>query len=318
MPTIQNLIDFVKEDQISILVGSNLSTDINGANNVFDASESEITFISTKYQDNWREIVSKCNAGVIFVDHKLIENDEEIVSDSTICISKDPKASLLYFAKAFLLEKKEHTISEKADIHPSVKIGKNVRIDAFCQIEKGVSIGDGTIIESNVKIGENSQIGKNVIIKSSSVIGGSGFGYVKNSDNTYEHLPHFGKVIIEDDVHIGSNTSIDRGSLSNTIIRKGVKIDNLVHIAHNVDIGENSLVIACSMIAGSVVIGKNVWIAPAATLRNAIQIGEESTIGLGAVVTKSVQDATTVLGNPATTLDEYKQFRAAQKRMLDN
>jgi UDP-3-O-[3-hydroxymyristoyl] glucosamine N-acyltransferase len=109
-------------------------------------------------------------------------------------------------------------------------------------------------------------------------------------------------VIIEDCVDIGANTCIDRGTLGNTVIRRGAKIDNLVHIAHNVVVGENTMVIANAMIGGSTEIGADSWVAPSATLRDAIQIGAASTVGLGAVVTKSVPDGEVWAGNPAKFL----------------
>src|SRR5690606_24694729 len=122
--------------------------------------------------------------------------------------------------------------------------------------------------------------------------------------------------IIGNDVHIGHNTCIDRGSLSDTIIKGGVKIDNLVHIAHNVEIGENSLIIACSMIAGSVVIGANCWVAPSSAIRNAITIGKNTTIGIGSTVNKSIGENETVLGNPAIPLDDFVKLRKEEKERL--
>ena len=142
------------------------------------------------------------------------------------------------------------------------------------------------------------------------MLGGDGFGYVKNeATQEYELFPHLGGVVIEDHVHIGNNTCIDRGSLKDTIIHQGVKIDNLVHIAHNVTVGKNSLIIACSMIAGSVVIGENCWVAPSSSVRNGIYIGDNTTIGLGSVVTKSVGADETIAGNPAVPLAELIKLR---------
>jgi len=114
-----------------------------------------------------------------------------------------------------------------------------------------------------------------------------------------ERFPHIGGVQIEDDVEIGANTCIDRGTLGNTRIRKGAKIDNLVHIAHNVDVGENTAIIANAMIAGSTKIGANTWIAPSACLRDAINIGKDATVGLAALVTKDIPDGELWAGFPA-------------------
>lgn len=152
MVTIQTLVDFIKDSQISVSLGKNLSTIANGANNIFEATESEITFISVKYKENWQEIVKSSNAGLIFVDERLLQDGEEVVSHSTVCISKDAKASLLLCAREFFIERKEHAISANSDIHPSVKIGKNVRIESFCQIEKGVTIGDERSLSPTSKL----------------------------------------------------------------------------------------------------------------------------------------------------------------------
>ena len=140
--------------------------------------------------------------------------------------------------------------------------------------------------------------GENVIIGASTIIGGEGFGYAKDGDK-WLRLPHIKKVIIGDDVEIGSNCCIDRGCLTDTIIGNGVKIDNLCHIAHGVKIGDNTIITAGTIIAGSVTIGKNVWIAPNSTIKNGITIGDNAFIGIGSNVIRDVQEGTTVYGNPA-------------------
>ncbi len=138
------------------------------------------------------------------------------------------------------------------------------------------------------------------------------------TNGTMTKFIHLGGVLIQDNVEIGSNTSIDRGTLGNTIIRKGVKIDNQVHIAHNCDIGEDVVVIAQSMVGGSVKIGNRSWIAPSVVIMNGITIGSDATCGLGAVITKSVKDGDTVMGNPARPFDEAKLLLAAQKKLIAN
>jgi UDP-3-O-[3-hydroxymyristoyl] glucosamine N-acyltransferase len=127
-------------------------------------------------------------------------------------------------------------------------------------------------------------------------------------------FPHVGGVEIEDDVEIGANTCIDRGSLGNTIVRRGAKIDNLVHIAHNVVVGRNAFVIANAMIGGSTILGDGSWTSPSATLRDGIRIGDGATVGLGAVVTKSIPDGAVWMGTPARPISE---FVAMQKKLKD-
>jgi len=144
--------------------------------------------------------------------------------------------------------------------------------------------------------------GKNVQVGQNCSIGNDGFQYIKGPEGDIVKFPHFGNVVIEDDVEIANNVCIDRGALSNTIIRKGVKIDNLVHIAHNVEVGENTMIIALAMVAGSVKIGKNCWISPSSSIREQLTIGDNVLIGLGAVVIKDVESNSVMVGNPAKLL----------------
>jgi len=130
----------------------------------------------------------------------------------------------------------------------------------------------------------------------------SGFGYERDSGGRYWRFPHVGKVVIEADVEIGSNTCIDRGAIGETRIGRASKIDNLVHIAHNVTLAPNSIVIANAMLGGSVHVGEGAWIAPSASIMNQAHIGARAIVGLGAVVLKSVDADTTVVGNPAKPL----------------
>jgi len=145
--------------------------------------------------------------------------------------------------------------------------------------------------------------GDNVIIGEYCSIGRDGYQYILDDiTGKLIKFPHYGNVILEDDVEIGNNVCIARGALSNTILRKGVKVDNLVHIAHNVDVGENTQIIAQSIIAGSVKIGKNCWISPASSIKNQVTIGDNVLIGMGAVVLKNVESNSVMVGNPAKLL----------------
>ena len=147
----------------------------------------------------------------------------------------------------------------------------------------------------------NTEMEKNIVVQPNAVIGGKGFGYVWDKDH-WLRFPHIGSVVLEENVEIGSNTCIDRGSIGNTIIRKGVKIDNLVHIAHNADIGEHSLIVAGAVIGGSVKIGKNCFIGMNASIKNGVVIGDNVTVGAGAVVLKDIPSGETWAGVPAKKL----------------
>ena len=141
--------------------------------------------------------------------------------------------------------------------------------------------------------------GKNIFIGENCSIGNDGFGVEKDDDGSWVKFPHYGNVILEDNVEISNNVCIDRGVLGDTIIRKGVKIDNLVHIAHNVIIDEHSCIVANAMIAGSVKIGKNCWIGPSSSIRNGVTVGNNVLVGIGSNVVKDIPDNVIVAGNPA-------------------
>jgi UDP-3-O-[3-hydroxymyristoyl] glucosamine N-acyltransferase len=195
-----------------------------------------------------------------------------------------------------------------AKIEPTVKIGRNsiigqdVYIGHYTVIGDNAVIGDDTVIHGGVHIYHDVKIGRRCTINSGTVIGTDGFGYEKEPDGTYFKFPHIGGVVLEDDVEIGANTCIDRGVLADTIIHDNVKIDNLCHIAHNVEIGKNSLVIAHAQLAGSVKVGRNSWIAPGVMVKNGLEIGENAMVGIGAVVVKDVPADDVVAARPAMSI----------------
>lgn len=154
-------------------------------------------------------------------------------------------------------------------------------------------IHPSSIINDCVEIGKNVRIGPNC------TIGFEGFGFEPDKEGIYHRFPHVGKVILGDNVEIGANTCIDRGALEDTIIGEGTKIDNLVHVAHNVRIGKNCMIIALTCLGGGVVIGDGAYVGIGSSVRNQITIGEKAFIGMGAVVVKDVDPGITVIGNPA-------------------
>lgn len=205
-----------------------------------------------------------------------------------------------YFSKKVVFG----SISNSAYISSSAILDKQkIILGHNVVIEENVQIGDNVIIDSNSVIKANTIIGSNVKIGSNCTVGGMGFGYEKDENGNYVSIPHIGNVVIEDHVEIGNNVCIDRAVLGSTILKKNVKVDNLVHIAHGVIIDENSLIIANAMIGGSTEIGKNVWIAPSSTLMQKIKIEDNATVGLGAVVLKSVEEGSIVVGNPAKKIE---------------
>ncbi|MNQ31953.1 UDP-3-O-acylglucosamine N-acyltransferase [compost metagenome] len=208
-------------------------------------------------------------------------------------ISASPR---LDFARAldFIEQAAGYAWSEaEPEIHPTASIGKNVVLG------KGVVIGENARILHNVVIGDEVTIGARSVVKSCAVIGEDGFGFERDEAGRAVRLPHLGRVVMEEDVEIGSLTTVCRGTLGDTVVRRGAKIDDHVHIAHNVDVGEDAFVIACAEVSGGVKLGKQSWIAPNASVLNQLNVGEKAVVGLGAVVVRDVDERSIVAGNPA-------------------
>lgn len=186
-----------------------------------------------------------------------------------------------------------------AYIGKNVKIGNHVKIYPHVYVGDNSIIGDDSIMFSGVKIYEDTKIGAACIIHSGAVIGADGFGFAPNEDGTYQKIPQVGNVILEDLVEIGANTTVDCATMGSTIIRKGTKIDNLVQIAHNVEVGENTVMAALSGIAGSVKIGKNCRFGGQVGVAGHITVGDHVNLGAMTGVTKNIQSNKTVLLAPA-------------------
>lgn len=215
-----------------------------------------------------------------------------------LLVSDNPKLLLTkIYNKYFKLTIKAE-ISDKADISPDAIIGDNCHIGAFCSIGR-CKIGDNVAIMANVTIYDNVTIGDYVIIHSGTVLGRPGFGFEKDIDGSLINFPQISTLIIEDNVEIGANCTIDKGALKDTIIGKNSKINNLCHIAHNVSIGKSTTITGQVNISGSTTIGNNVWISPNSTLIGHTSVGNNSIIGAGSVVTKDIPANEVWLGAPA-------------------
>ena len=204
---------------------------------------------------------------------------------------------------------------DKTQLKDKVKFGKNVLIGKNVKIGSNCLIGHNSIIETNVSIGNNCKIGSNVIIRNSlikhnvhildgCVIGKKGFGFFPDKKNNFRY-PQIGVVIIEDNVEIGCNSTIDRGSLSNTVIGKNTFLDNQIHIAHNVKIGENCIIAGQVGFAGSSIIGNNVMIGGQAGISGHLKIGDNVQIGGGSGVIRDIPDNSKVMGYPAKNLKNF-------------
>jgi UDP-3-O-[3-hydroxymyristoyl] glucosamine N-acyltransferase len=227
-------------------------------------------------------------------------------------------------------------VHPSAVIHPSaelgndVRVGANVVIDEHCRIGdrttighgcvlgSGVTVGNDTVMYANVTVREGCRIGTRVILQPGAVIGSDGFGFAPAPDGSFKKIPQLGIVIIEDDVEVGANTTIDRATMGETVIKRGVKLDNLIQVAHNVVIGENTVIAAQTGISGSTRIGRNCMIAGQVGFTGHIEIADGTKIGAQSGVHRSIQETgTSILGYPALPQREAVRAMAALGRLPD-
>tara|TARA_B100000963_G_scaffold335129_1_gene328970 strand:- start:520 stop:1500 length:981 start_codon:yes stop_codon:yes gene_type:complete len=284
-------------------------TDLNSA------SKKDITFLhSNKYKS--QASITKAAACITTknLQHILPSKCEKIIVDNVL-ISTAKVTEILY--PDSINDDFDTTVKEisKTKFKNKVKFGKNVFIGINVKIGKNCSIGHNTIIEKNVIIGENCSIGSNTIIRNSilknhikvldgCVVGKKGFGFFPKNGNNYR-FPQIGIVLINDYSEIGCGSTIDRGSISNTIIGKNTYLDNQIHIAHNVKIGDNCIIAGQVGFAGSSTLGNNVMIGGQAGISGHLKIGNNIKIGGGSGVIKDIPDNSRVMGYPAKDLKEF-------------
>jgi len=289
-------------------------TEISGVAAIEEARAGEITFIADpKYLVH----LDKTNASAVIVSKEVTQ------ADKALLYVAHPK---LAFAKILALFSQKPYQPKGIDSHswisPTAHLGKDLTVYPFVYIGDGCSIGDRVTLYPGVYIGEDSSvgedsilyprvsvysrttIGKRVILHSGVVVGSDGFGYEKEGRRNVK-IPQIGRVEIEDDVEIGANTTIDRATLGKTIIRRGVKIDNLVMVAHNVVIGEDSILVAQVGISGSSKIGNNVILAGQVGVVGHIEIGDNAVVGAQAGVTNDLPGNRGYVGSPALPHREY-------------
>jgi len=241
----------------------------------------------------------------------LVICDEKTALDLQVpcLIAPNPRLSFIRCLKLFFAAEELHTIHPTAVIHQGAVIGKHVSIGPYTRVDQSVCIGDDCVIGSGVSLEGEVLIGCRCHIKSNAVIGAPGFGFERDEEGQPIHFPHLGRVILEDDVWIGACSTIERATLNCTRLCKGVKVDDLVQIGHNTVIGENTLIMANSVLCGGVHVGSDCWIAPNSVIKQKVRIGTRVTVGLGAVVIRDVLDGQTVAGVPARPLSVKKESR---------
>tara|TARA_B100002019_G_scaffold292967_1_gene318040 strand:- start:1264 stop:2277 length:1014 start_codon:yes stop_codon:yes gene_type:complete len=276
------------------------------------AKKGDITFLSNKKYLPW---LKKTKASLIIVNKDF---DIKMYKSLNFLCVEDSYLAFNQLLQLFnQVKKNQPEISEYSLVQKSSSIGKNVHIGNFSVIGNNCNISDSVVINDNVTIGNNitigsntilnagvrvyddTKIGENCIIHSNSVIGCDGFGFAPNNNGEYIKTPQIGNVIIGNNVEIGSCTTIDRATIGSTIIEEGVKIDNLVQIAHNVEIGKNTVIAAQSGVAGSTKIGKNCQIGGQVGFSGHLNIGNNVKINGGSGVFSNLKDNSVVRGNPA-------------------
>jgi UDP-3-O-[3-hydroxymyristoyl] glucosamine N-acyltransferase LpxD len=253
----------------------------------------------SKLKDNAISFVNNKNHHFDFSKKALIislNNTNSInKSNCSFIYSLNPRLDFIKVVNEFFVSKDSVNISETARIGENCKIGKNVTIGEYSVIKDNVTIGAGTVINNHVVIESNTIIGIDCYIKSGAIIGEDGFGFERDENGIPLRFPHIGNVIIGNDVEIGANSTISRGTLESTIIKDNTKIDDQVFIAHNVEIGESAMIVSCSEISGSTKIGKNCWIGPNSTIKDGLTIGDNVFLGIACSVSKNI-DSNTKLG----------------------
>jgi UDP-3-O-[3-hydroxymyristoyl] glucosamine N-acyltransferase LpxD len=219
---------------------------------------------------------------------------------------QNARLSYIRILQKFFLPIKKRSISSTASIDETARIGNNVFIGDYVVVGSNSIIEDDCEVLPHVVIGDNVICKKGVRIKSGSIVGQKGFGFERDDDGIPIEFPHLGGVIIDEYCEIGALNTIVSGTIEPTYIGKYVKTDDHVHIAHNVVIGEKTLIAACAEISGSVSVGSRVWISPNSTIINKVNIGSQSFVGLGAVVTKNVPERQVFAGNPAIFIREVR------------
>ncbi len=285
-----------------------------------EGSEGSLTFLANPKYNNY---IYSTKASVAIVNHTF--SPELPIATTLIKVADAYKAFsklLEYYNQVKLMKsgiEQPSVISEQVTygeglylgsfcyIGKNVTIGKNVKIYPNSFIGDNVTIGDNCIFFAGVRVYSESEIGSNCTLHSGTIIGSDGFGFAPKPDGTYDKVPQIGNVIIEDNVEIGSCSTIDRATLGSTIIRKGVKLDNQIQVAHNVEIGDNTVIAAQTGIAGSTKIGKNCMIGGQVGIAGHLTIGDGVKIQAQSGIGKNLKDGETVQGSPAFNYGDYSK-----------
>lgn len=322
---------FTAEQIASILAGEivgDKNKEVNTLCKIEEGMEGGMSFLSNPKYEHY---IYETQASVVivnksFVPEKQVKTTMIRVDDAYACFAK-----ILDLYNEFLLNKTG--VSSLSFISKTANIGQDAYIGEFAYIGEGVKIGKGAKIYPHVYIGDNVKIGDNVtlfsgariyhlciigndcVINSGAIIGADGFGYAPLEDGSFKKIAQIGNVVLEDKVEIGANTTIDRATMGSTIIRKGVKLDNLIQVAHNAIIDENTVIAAQTGLAGSTKIGKNCFIGGQVGFSGHITIGNNVKIGAQSGIMSNVKDNSSLFGYPAWEARSYMKSYSAFRKL---
>ncbi|MBN1558536.1 MAG: UDP-3-O-(3-hydroxymyristoyl)glucosamine N-acyltransferase [Lentisphaerae bacterium] len=295
--TVSDLLPFIRDPYT--LEGARDKT-FSRITSLSEAAPDALTWCSPKHADA-AERIRRCRAAVIICHASLPQGH---AGTATLIKTADPRKTFMETVNGLLKREHPSGVHPTAVIHPRADVHAEAYIGPFCYVGRS-TIGAGSVLHGHTFIYDGVRIGRHVVIEAGCVIGAAGFGYQKNHDGDWQRFPHLGGVVIEDDVEISANATIDRGALGNTSIGRNTKISKAAHISHNVVTGERCIIAGGAMISGSARLGNGVWIGPNAAVLNKITIGDGVTVGIGGVVTRNVETGFTVIGHrvlPESTL----------------
>lgn len=323
----------ITAQQLATMVNGIVEGDANVViNNYAKIEEAQAGCLTFLANPKYTHFIYETNASAVLVRKDFVP-DHEV--KATLIKVDDPYATLaqlLNYVNSIMQPERVGVeqpsfVSEGVELHDDtyvgafayigkgVKIGKKVKIYPQVYIGDNVVLGDDVVVYPGVKIYHGCKIGNRCIVHSGTVIGSDGFGQAPQADGTFQKIAQVGIVIIEDDVEIGANTTIDRATMGATVIKKGVKLDNLIQVAHNVEIGENTVMAAQVGIAGSTKIGKNNMIGGQVGFAGHITVGDNNGIGAQSGVPNSVGDKQRLLGAPAINALEFARQQVYFKRL---
>ncbi len=319
-------------EQIASLLGGEIAGDknvvVNSLCKIEEGVENGMSFLANPKYEHY---VYDTKASVVIVN-KSFTPEREVkatmikVDDAYACfakvldiyneflLNKSGISSLSFISKSASIDENAY-VGEFAFIGEGVKIGKNAKIYPHAYVGDNVVIGDNVTLFSGAKIYHLCIIGNDCVINAGAVIGADGFGYAPLEDGSFKKIAQIGNVILEDRVEIGANTTIDRATMGSTIIRKGVKLDNLIQVAHNVIIDENTVMAAQTGIAGSTKIGKNCFVGGQVGFAGHISIGNNVKIGAQSGIMSNIKDGSTLLGSPSMESRPYMKSYALFRKL---